>query len=318
MKWQHKARIMRVCARLPQGDKVYKIIQKTFGRLDANPMSRIPHQIEMARWLLGHGKKIEGSTFFEVGTGHKPIVPIGFYLSGVSEFITVDLNRRLDLDLTREVLCWIAHNRDMLAAIYQEIADTSVFQQRMNMVQKYRGDPLGFFREAKVHYLAPADAARTNQVAESIDCHLSVTTLEHIPRQAIRDIFVEARRILANDGVALHFVDPSDHFQHQDASISKINFLRFGDEEWIRIAGNEFAYCNRLRVSDYVQIFEELGFAVARVESEIDQAAVNAVEKGFPLDSGFRKYEVNDLCSTEFRVMMQRREDSPLTSSTGF
>ena len=40
----------------------------------------------------------------------------------------------------------------------------------------------------------------------------------------------------------MHFVDLSNHFQHQDQSITRINFLKFSDLEWNRIAGNEFAY----------------------------------------------------------------------------
>jgi len=47
----------------------------------------------------------------------------------------------------------------------------------------------------------------------------------------------------------------SIHFQHQDNSISRINFIRFSDNEWTNIAGNQFAYCNRLRVNDYLNLF---------------------------------------------------------------
>jgi len=52
MHWQYKAKIMKICALLPAGAGLYKFIQKTFGRLKADQMSRIPAQIEMARWIL--------------------------------------------------------------------------------------------------------------------------------------------------------------------------------------------------------------------------------------------------------------------------
>lgn len=53
MHWQTKAKIMKACALLPAGrGGLYRLIQKTFGRLKANPMSRIPGHIEMARWML--------------------------------------------------------------------------------------------------------------------------------------------------------------------------------------------------------------------------------------------------------------------------
>ena len=59
-------------------------------------MSRIPTQIEMSRWILDMGGKVEGKTFFEVGTGHNPIMPVGFFLCGAEEVVTVGLKRRLD------------------------------------------------------------------------------------------------------------------------------------------------------------------------------------------------------------------------------
>lgn len=40
MRWQTKAKIMKICALLPAGG-IYRFIQKTFGRLKADPMSRI-------------------------------------------------------------------------------------------------------------------------------------------------------------------------------------------------------------------------------------------------------------------------------------
>jgi hypothetical protein len=80
LSWQTKAKIMKVCAALPVGG--CRLIQKMFGCLKANPMSRIPAQINTARWILGMGGENQGKTFFEVGTGHCPIVPIGFFLSG--------------------------------------------------------------------------------------------------------------------------------------------------------------------------------------------------------------------------------------------
>jgi hypothetical protein len=49
LSWQTKAKIMKACAALPAGGVIYRLIQKMFGRLKANPMSRIPAQINMTR-----------------------------------------------------------------------------------------------------------------------------------------------------------------------------------------------------------------------------------------------------------------------------
>jgi len=67
-------------------------------------MSRIPTQIEMVRWILDIGGKVEGKLFFEVGTEHNPIVPIGGFLRGAEQVVTVDLHRRLGFGILQKSL----------------------------------------------------------------------------------------------------------------------------------------------------------------------------------------------------------------------
>ena len=110
---------------------------------------------------------------------------------------------------------------------------------------------------------------------------------------------------MKGDGIAIHFIDLSDHFQHQDRSITSINFLRYSEAEWNRIAGNQFAYCNRLRASDYFALFKDAGFDVCRFETKEDEEALEAMRNGFVVDEKFRGYNVNDLCVTGFRVALK-------------
>lgn len=115
----------------------------------------------------------------------------------------------------------------------------------------------------------------------------------------------EAKRILKKNGIAIHLIDLSDHFQHQDKSITSINFLRYSEKEWDRIAGNEFAYCNRLRASDYLTLFEELGFDVCRYEIQEDDEARQRLEDGFQVDERFGDRSISDLCITQVRVVVK-------------
>lgn len=130
----------------------------------------------------------------------------------------------------------------------------------------------------------------------------------HIPRADIERILEEAKRIFKKDGIAIHFIDLSDHFQHQDKSITKINFLRYSEKEWDKIAGNQFAYCNRLRASDYLALFGEAGFDVCRHETQEDNEAVQSLKDGFLVDETFRHYSINNLCTTQLRVALKVRE----------
>lgn len=309
MRWQYKAKIMKACALLPAGGQLYRFIQKTFGRLKADPMSRISVQVEMARWILEMGGKVEGKTFFEVGTGHCPIVPIGFFLCGAEQVVTVDLHRRLDIGILEKTLVWMAENRDEICGYYDGVIEKAVFYDRMNLIEQLKHNPKKLLSEANIVYLSPADAANIDLPDASVDYHISIMVFEHIPGEDIEWILKEAKRILKKDGIAIHFIDLSDHFQHQDASITRINFLRYSETEWHRIAGNEFAYCNRLRASDYLDMFQQLDFTVVRHEIDVDQDSMSHLQKmDFPLDEKFVSYTPEDICLTSLRILLRNHK----------
>ena len=298
---------MKACATLPKGEALYRFAQKKFGRLTSDPTARIPDQIKLASWLLENGFKIEGRVFLEVGTGHLPILPIGFFLSGAQSVITMDLHRRLDFGLLRESVHYFSEHRSEIQPLYQRLGANSALNDRFEVMGQLWQSPQDFLEAANILYRAPADAADTKLPAASVDYHFSYTVLEHIPLESLRTLFREAARILADGAICVHSVDTSDHFQHTDPTITKINFLQFSDQEWERIAGNEFSYHNRLRLSDYLTLFREF-FEVVSLETNIDEESVSAVESGFPLSAKFKRYSLEELCCTSFHIMLRRKK----------
>jgi hypothetical protein len=137
---------------------------------------------------------------FSEGAGHVPLVPIGFFLCGAGRVMSVDLHRRIDWGLTRDSLQWIAAHRSEVWALYQGLVSEKVFNERFAILVGLAHEPERFFKEAAIDYLAPMNAADTDLPDHCVDCHFSVTTLEHIPPKDLRDIFVEARRILTRGG----------------------------------------------------------------------------------------------------------------------
>jgi hypothetical protein len=305
--WKVKAVVMKICDLLPFSGAIYKSIQKTVGRLDACPMSRIPLQIEIVKWLEQFGRRVSGMRVLEVGTGHLPIVPIGLFICGALEIITVDMNRRLDWQLTAKALQWIASNKELMYSVYGGgIVSKQELDERLELIESQKYQPENFCKLANITYLAPADAAKLDLSDESIDLHLSVTVLEHIPRDILFGIMSEAKRLLTKDGVALHIIDLSDHFEHADKSISKVNFLRFSDRQWKIIAGNQFAYCNRLRASDYLSIFRSQNWNIEKIKSEIDPGSFEAISSGWEINPLFAEYKPSDLCTTTMLVLLSK------------
>ena len=85
----------------------------------------------------------------------------------------------------------------------------------------------------------------------TIDCAVSVETLEHIPAD---DISIYSRKFAASCGPTASpscEIDYGDHFKGFDPSISAFNFLTYSDEDWQPFQ-SRFQYVNRLRHSEYV------------------------------------------------------------------
>src|SRR5262249_55625200 len=158
-------------------------------------------------------------------------------------------------------------------------------------------------RQAKIEYRAPADAAVSGLPDQSIDVQVSYTVFEHIPREVLRGILLEANRMLALGGVALHHIDTSDHFSHHDRSILPINFLQYSDAKWARLAGNQFAYHNRLRASEFMDLYSECGHEVLFWKPYIDEDSRRALANAFPLHSRFRSYPPDILSTIVLQVL---------------
>lgn len=292
---------MRICGRMPGGHHVYKRLQKRFGNLSDDPEMRLPMLLELAAWLKYIEKPILGSMFFEVGTGHLPILPVCLSLMGAEKVITVDLHRRLDFGLLKGLLNRLTASRESLEKRFIEFSSREILDKRFEILQRYKDAPRQFLAHAGIEYRAPGDAARTGLPDASIDCHLSVTVFEHIPPDTLLNIMREARRLLKETGVSMHLIDLTDHFWHGDKSISWFNFLRYSDRQWQRIAGNEYAYTNRMRSPDFISLFGDAGFSILRQETPMGSILI---PDNFPLNERFSHYNRSDLSAAHLNVLL--------------
>ena len=158
-------------------------------------------------------------------------------------------------------------------------------------------------RAMNIEYMSPADASNLPLEADSVDLHVSYAVMEHIPSEVLKAILGEAWRVTRPGALLIHTIDPSDHFSHDDAAISRINFLRFNESEWENWAGNKFMYHNRLRASELVRIFEDAGVHILKEARSIDKESLAALNGGFPLDSRFAHFSQDDLATTTISLM---------------
>lgn len=303
MRWENKARIMRWMAVLPQHERLYREVQRRWGRLKPDPMRRLPTHVEMLRFLSAANVRVDGAQVFEVGTGHIPLVPLGFFLAGAAGTTTVDLNKRFEPELFRESLKWVVENQDVVRDLYR---GASALMERIELIRSLGCIPDQVMHAAGIEYRAPCDASDTGISEGAFDIHMSVTTLEHIQPDSVDSILSEAFRVLRRGGVAVHFIDPSDHFQHQDPTITRINFLKYSESQWARLAHNPFAYTNRLRANEYIEKFIAAGFEFVNSERIVDADSMQALRDGFRVNDRFKSFTHEDLCTTTFRIVVRK------------
>jgi len=313
VKWKLKAAIQRTCARMPASETIYYAIQRRFGSLrrPPDPWPNLQGLREILMQLREIGFALPGKRVMEVGTGQRLDMPLGLYLCGAASIETFDLHRYLREELVLASVGAITAKRKRVIDHFAGLADPLDVERRLDILGGVR--TLGeLCRAAGIRYHAPADAAHTPLAPRSIDLQFSYNVFEHIPRETLAAILRESNRVLADDGIACHSIDPSDHFAHDDPSISFINFLRFNEKEWKRYHDNQFAWHNRMRKDDYDRLYAEVSHRMIRAEGRVNQRSLELLHNGFPVDQAFRGRDPEILATTDYRVFSR-----PHTPETG-
>jgi hypothetical protein len=305
MNWRTKAAIQRVFARLPVGgEAAYFQLQRRFGNLryPESPLVMFRHAAEIFAELRDCGTPVENARVLEVGTGHRLNMPLAFFLAGAASVITVDLYRILKWELVKESVHDIAAQRDAVIEIFRALDKPDAISARLDSLEN-AATLEDLSRAMNLDYRAPGDATAIGLPPNSIDLHFSYTVFEHIPGPVLVRILREASRLISAQGLICHHIDLSDHFSHSDSSIGKINFLRFPAAQWRGIENERFGYQNRLRVTDYRQIYKEAGQDVRKWIEIVDGEALKSMRSGFPLAPEYQTADLQALATVSVRAI---------------
>ncbi len=280
------------------------MLQRQFGSLRRVPdPSRLLRECSiLVSDLKTAGHEVAGARVMEVGTGRRIDIPLGFYLAGAASVITVDLNRYLRPELVMGSIRAMKERSKDILSLFESTSSREEVEARFERLIACRSLK-DVFSATNISYLAPADAQHIIMASDSIDIHTSYTVFEHIPQSVLVGILKEASRLLGKRGVALHHVDLSDHYAHDDSSISFINFLQYPQSEWDRLAGNRFAYHNRLRADDYRRIYSEAGHQILNWKEFHDQQSLDLLKNGFPLDEAYQGINPSKLAACVIRIL---------------
>lgn len=246
---------------------------------DANSDYCISNGLEQLAALRRLGIQVEGAGVLELGAGWMPLIPLLFHMAGARRLVLTDVARLMD-EHTQ------ARARELVAARIEDVA--RVLDSPAEKLLARLNGPFPH------DYLVPWDPETHSE--RSLDIVVSRAVLEHVPKPRVAYFFKQFHRILRNGGVMCHMIDNSDHWQHKDRRLSRVEFLRYEERGLIwRLAQlNEQAYQNRLRHSDYERMMADAGFRVLLSEGEPDRTCLRDLEQ-LPLSSRFHGYAPRDL-----------------------
>ncbi len=295
MRWQTKCAIDSAKAVLPFQAQLRRLKDRISPyqpnlRQDVNAIVQGIRQVEWVNGVL----PVKGATVLEVGSGWAPMIPLLYSLAGASQVFLTDLNVLLRPD-------------SFAAGLRSLRTQRQVILDRLNLDPKFLDHALredsstsmeDRLKEMHLVYMAPCDCRKLNLPAASVDVVTSRACLEHVPPDVIQDIFHESYRLLKPGAVACHLVDHSDHWEHNDKSLSRVNFLKYSDAvfRWTYI--NSLNYQNRLRHPEYIEMLQKAGFRLVREEHTLDEASLQHLPQ-MRLAKRFSTFSNEDLATIE-------------------
>lgn len=214
--------------------------------------------LEMVGAARDAGVRI-GGRYIEIGTGWTPILSVCFFAAGAEEIELFDLHPYLDAKGARRAQLLVRRGASRLATVCGRSEDDV-----LRRIDAYR-----------YRFHCPFDVARLE--GASADLVATRAVLEHVPEAALPALYAGLARALKPGGSAVHLIDNSDHFEHQDKSISRVNFLRYSDEAWRLIEALAGERQNRLRHSDHRALLAASGLSIVAETAAIDSGALAAL-----------------------------------------
>jgi SAM-dependent methyltransferase len=295
MRWQAKCVIDNAKALLPFQAQLRRIKDRLspYQSNRDDDIATIAQGIRQVQWVSAV-RSLEGAAVLEVGSGWQPMIPMLFSLAGAQRVFLTDLNVLLRPDTFAAAVRAVRAQRQTI--LDSPKVDPAIFDHAL---REDPGTPMaGRLEELRLVYLAPCDCRRLELPAATVDVVTSRACLEHIPPDVLEDIFRESHRLLKPGGLACHWVDPSDHWEHHDKRLSRINFLKYPDAVFRWTYLNPLNYQNRLRHPEYAQLLAHTGFRVVREQRQVDEASLRTLSH-MRVAERFRKFSNEDLATVD-------------------
>lgn len=288
MKHKMKTFLFNSLALLPNkvGDYLYHEIQIFFDKMTLESKLK---SVEATYFRLNTVVEkvlipVEDKTILEIGSGWFPAMPYFFlYKLNAKKIITVDINEHFTSKR-------IAELNSLFSKKYSCKIDSNI-NSRLGLPEE-------------VDYFSNYDIVKHE--LPKVDIVFSRYVLSHMEEKDVVALHQKCSSKLAKGTIIVHFISPSDLRAHGDASLSLYDFLQYSKPEWEKIH-TKFDYHNRLRLPQYLAIFEQCGLEVLYLEYQsIDQGSKQyQLFKTIQLHSDYAQYSEEELTAGNIFVVLK-------------
>ncbi|MFD1095241.1 hypothetical protein [Salegentibacter chungangensis] len=252
--------MFKVLSHLPisLGDYLYHSLQGIISKRDMGFKLNSGRNTyaELSELLNKVQVSLKGKRVIEIGSGWLPILPYLLIFEGqVDKVFTYDLQE---------------HFKEGKIKVLNKF-----------LRQEYKYDLLP---SEKSEYALPQELdyyPRTNindiRLPE-VQLIFSRFVLEHVSPADLKRMHCKFKAEFPAGTHIIHFISPSDHRAYDDSSLSLQDFLKFSESEWEKNY-TRFDYHNRLRLPQYLEIFENAGLEVVHLDFYVPNADSDAYKK---------------------------------------
>jgi len=265
----------------------YKIQAKSFKSINKFVEPNKASYEKINSILIEKDIHLKDKTILEIGSGWVPMLAYFLKVKGeINKVYTYDINKH--------------YQQQNLDKCFDYII--SKYDTKINRVEKGEFTLPDFIEYHPFTNIIDAD------LSKDIDIVLSRFVLEHVTPADLSAIHKKLYESLPDNVLILHLISPSDHRAHSDGSLSLYDFLKYSKKEWDNIQ-TKFDYHNRLRLPNYLDIFEDAGFEILFVE--YDKASENEEKyrkfKELEIHPDFKKYTEEELSAGSINVLLRKK-----------
>lgn len=155
-----------------------------------------------------------------------------------------------------------------------------------------------------IHYFPKKNIIKTAKIES--DVIFSRYVLEHVTPQEIELMHKKFAAEMPKGSIILHLISPSDHRAYVDPSLSMQDFLKYSKKEW-KAKMTKFDYHNRLRLPQYLEIFEKCGLEIAYLNYEVpkEDSASYQKFKALKIHEDYLKFTDKELMAGAINIALK-------------